>query len=154
MTGQIQPVGSLPADLMGLPSFLLLQVVRDARRIGLALHGGTLRAPHLTVLAGLTEFGPASQKEISARLRIDASDLVSVLDDLQQRGMVTRERDERDRRRYVVTIKPAGRKALQLRLAQLREMNDALLAPLSAEDRTRLHELLKRVHTHHQVNAL
>jgi DNA-binding MarR family transcriptional regulator len=145
---------SLPAELLGLPSFLLLQVVRDARRIGLGLHGSTLRAPHLTVLAGLTEFGPASQKEISARLRIDPSDLVSVLDDLEQRGMVSRSRDERDRRRYVVTIKPAGHKALDLRLSQLRELNDALLAPLSAEERSALNELLIRVHTHHQVNAV
>jgi DNA-binding MarR family transcriptional regulator len=143
---------SLPAELLTMPSFLLLQVVRDARQIGIALHGTTLRAPHLTVLAGLTEFGPASQKEISARLRIDPSDLVSVLDDLEHRGMVARSRDERDRRRYVVTIKPAGHKALELRLGQLRELNDALLAPLSAEERQRLHELLIRVHTHHQVN--
>jgi MarR family transcriptional regulator, lower aerobic nicotinate degradation pathway regulator len=145
---------SLPAELLGLPSFLLLQVVRDARRIGLGLHGSTLRAPHLTVLAGLTEFGPASQKEISARLRIDPSDLVSVLDDLEQQGMVSRSRDERDRRRYVVTIKPAGHKALDLRLSQLRELNDALLAPLSATERSALNELLIRVHTHHQVNTV
>lgn len=144
----------LPAELMDLPSFLLLQVVRDARRIGIELHGTTLRAPHLTVLAGLTEFGPASQKEISARLRIDPSDLVSVLDDLEQRQMVSRSRDQSDRRRYVVTILPAGHKALRVRLSQLHELNDALLAPLSAEERERLHELLIRVHSHHQVNPM
>jgi DNA-binding MarR family transcriptional regulator len=145
---------SLPAELMDLPSFLLLQVVRDARRIGIELHGSTLRAPHLTVLAGLTEFGPASQKEISTRLRIDPSDLVSVLDDLEQRQMVSRSRDSADRRRYVVTIRPAGHKALELRLSQVRELNEALLAPLSPAEREQLHELLIRVHSHHQVNPL
>jgi DNA-binding MarR family transcriptional regulator len=149
-----EPAQSLPAQLLDLPSFLLLQVVRDARRIGIGLHGSTLRAPHMTVLAGLTEFGPASQKEISDRLRIDPSDLVSVLDDLQEQGMVSRSRDGRDRRRYVVTIKPAGHKALELRLSQLRELNDVLLGPLSAEERSTLHELLIRVHTHHQVNTV
>ncbi|MEV4314319.1 MarR family transcriptional regulator [Actinocrispum sp. NPDC049592] len=146
------PAESLPAELLDLPSFLLLQVVRDARRIGIGVHGPTLRAPHLTVLAGLTEFGPASQKEISSRLRIDPSDLVSVLDDLQERGMINRVRDETDRRRYVVTIRPPGRKALEVRLAQLRELNEALLAPLSAAERSVLHELLARVHTYHQAN--
>jgi len=148
------PAESLPAELLGLPSFLLLQVVRDARRIGIGLHGTTLRAPQITVLAGLTEFGPASQKEISSRLRIDPSDLVSVLDDLQEQGLISRVRDETDRRRYVVTIRPAGRKALEVRLGQLRELNEALLAPLSAAERSVLHELIARVHTYHQANPM
>jgi DNA-binding MarR family transcriptional regulator len=143
---------SLPAELMDITGFLVFQVVRDARRIGIEMHGSTLRAPHLTVLAGLTEFGPSSQKEISTRLRIDPSDLVSVLDDLEQQQMVSRSRDLADRRRYVVTIKPAGHKALRLRLSQLRELSDALLAPLTPDERAGLHELLIRVHRHHQVN--
>jgi len=143
---------SLPAELMDITGFLMFQVVRDARRIGIKMHGSTLRAPHLTVLAGLTEFGPSSQKEISTRLRIDPSDLVSVLDDLEQQQMVSRSRDLADRRRYVVTIKPAGHKALRLRLSQLRELSDALLAPLTPDERAGLHELLIRVRGHHQVN--
>ena len=77
-----------------------------------------------------------------------------VLDDLEQQQMVSRSRDAADRRRYVETIKPAGHKALRLRPAQPHELNDALLAPLSQAERARLHELLIRVHSHHQVNPM
>jgi DNA-binding MarR family transcriptional regulator len=145
---------ALPPVLLEFPSFLLLQVIREARRIGTALAGGALRAPHITVLAGLAEFGPASQKEISARLRIDASDLVSLIDDLERGNLASRRRDVRDRRRYVVTITEPGRVALHDRLVMLQELNDTLLAPLGESDRARLREMLLRLHLHHHTNVV
>src|SRR6266567_923520 len=93
---QPEPAHTFPAPLLALPSFVLFQLLRDARRVIGALDDEAgLRWPHVGVLSCLAEFGPAAQKDISTRLRIDASDLVSVLDDLERAGLVRRERDRR-----------------------------------------------------------
>lgn len=141
----------LPDQMLRFSSFLMLQLVKESRRIAGELGDEDLRATHLTVLACLEQFGAASQKEISDRLRIDASDLVSLLDELERRGFAARRRDEQDRRRYQVDVTPAGRKALRRRLAMAERLNDVLLAPLDADERARLHELLTRVHGYHEA---
>jgi DNA-binding MarR family transcriptional regulator len=144
----------LPESLLQFPSFLLSQLVREARRIGARLHDDDLRMPHVTVLASLEWFGPAAQKDISRRLRIDASDLVSVLDDLEERGLVQRTRDERDRRRYVVSVTTDGARVLHSRLVTAQKLNDLLLAPLSKAERDRLHEMLVRIYQHHDPHRV
>jgi DNA-binding MarR family transcriptional regulator len=144
----------LPESLLQFPSFLLFQLVREARRVGARVHDDDLRMPHVTVLASLEWFGPAAQKDISRRLRIDASDLVSVLDDLEERGLVQRTRDERDRRRYVVTVTTDGARVLHSRLVAGQKLNDLLLAPLSKAERDRLHEMLVRIYQHHDPHRV
>jgi DNA-binding MarR family transcriptional regulator len=144
----------LPEPLLRYPTGLLPYLVREARRIGVRVHEDDLRLPQVTVLACLDEFGPAAQRDISRRLGIDASDLVSVLDDLEERGLVLRTRDERDRRRYLVTVTEEGGQALRRRLAGVAKVNDVLLAPLDELDRARLHGLLLRVYAHHDPSRV
>jgi DNA-binding MarR family transcriptional regulator len=144
----------LPESLLQSPSFILAQLVRESRRIGVRVNNDDLRMPHVMVLATLEWFGPAAQRDISGRLRIDASDLVSVLDDLEERGLVERRRDDRDRRRYVVSITTAGASALHSRMVSAQKINDILLAPLDKEERERLHEMLVRVYRHHDPHKV
>jgi MarR family transcriptional regulator, lower aerobic nicotinate degradation pathway regulator len=145
---------ALPESLLQSPSFILAQLVREARRIGTRVNDDDLRMPHIMVLASLEWFGPAAQRDISGRLRIDASDLVSVLDDLEERGLVERKRDERDRRRYVVSITTAGASVQHSWMVSTQKLNDILLAPLDQEERERLHEMLVRVYRHHDPHKV
>ncbi|HEX9334673.1 MAG TPA: MarR family winged helix-turn-helix transcriptional regulator [Pseudonocardiaceae bacterium] len=146
---------TFPAPLLALPSFVLFQLLRDARRVIGALDDEAgLRWPHVGVLSCLAEFGPAAQKDISTRLRIDASDLVSVLDDLERAGLVRRERDRRDRRRYAVTLTPEGGAALAGRMAATKVLDERLLAPLTVPERAQLHQLLVRLLAHHDPEHL
>jgi MarR family transcriptional regulator, lower aerobic nicotinate degradation pathway regulator len=135
-----------PEPLLALPSFVMYQLVREARR--LVGSDGSLRLSHLGVLSSLAEFGPAAQRDLSARLRIDPSDLVSVLDDLERGGLVRRDRDPTDRRRYAVTITPEGRERLTERLAASRRMDERLFAGLTEREKAELHRLLLRVYGH------
>ena len=151
---QPEPAHTFPAPLLAMPSFVMFQLLREARRIIGSPDDQGLRLPHLGVLSCLAEFGPAAQKDISTRLRIDASDLVSVLDDLERTGLVRRERDPRDRRRYAVTLTPAGTTALERRMVATRELDERLLAPLSEPERAQLHCLLMRVYAHHDPDHL
>ena len=132
-------------QLLHLPSYLMLQLVREVRRLA----RNDLRGPHVTVLAFLSEQEAVAQKRISDRVRMDPSDLVSVLDDLEQQGFAQRKRDERDRRRFTVSITDAGRQALRERLDAARAHEEELLAPLTSQERVELTTLLRKAYLHH-----
>ena len=53
-----------------------------------------------------------AQVELSRRIGIETASSTAVIDQLEKRGLIARERDPRDRRRINVTLTPAGR-ALQ-----------------------------------------
>lgn len=144
----------LPEPLLEFPSFLVFQVAREIRKLASALHPDGLRAPHIAVLACLAEFGPSSQKEISERLRIDASDLVTLLDELEEQELANRTRDLRDRRRYVVKITPEGDRTLHSRLGITHRLNELLLAPLDEDERAEFLRLLLKVYAHHDPDRV
>ncbi|HST63722.1 MAG TPA: MarR family winged helix-turn-helix transcriptional regulator [Mycobacteriales bacterium] len=92
---------------------------------------------------------PVSQREVSDALLLDPSDVVTLVDILEGAGLVERRRDPADRRRYALEVTTRGRLAVA-RLQQInRDANAELLAPLSADERTQLADLLTRVVRHH-----
>jgi DNA-binding MarR family transcriptional regulator len=132
-----------PRRLTQLPSWLLSEAARRGHQLvseGFAQEG--VRKAHFTVLVALDEHGPASQAELGRRLWIDRSDMVAVLNELEQAGYVERARDEHDRRRNVVRLTAAGSRALERLNVRADAAQDALLAALSAEERRELERLL------------
>lgn len=135
----------LPESLLSLPSFLMLQILRAGRRAAEASPGGP-RLPFLSVLACLEEYGPQSQRDVAHRLRWDPSDLVGVIDRLEQDGLVVRRRDPADRRRYALGLTRRGRAWVRSELAESETgIAGHLLSPLAAEERAQLTDLLRRV---------
>jgi DNA-binding MarR family transcriptional regulator len=104
---------------------------------------------HYSVLAILAEGDRETQGTIAETLGLDPSRLVSVLDSLEERGLIVRHRDPLDRRRHVVRITPEGIGALDRLRALAQGMADEFLAPLTPGDRETFHRLLlelARVH--------
>jgi DNA-binding MarR family transcriptional regulator len=140
-----------PRRLWRLPSWLVSQAALHAQRlVSVSLAAAGVRRHHFTVLVALDEQGPASQAALGRRLWIDRSDMVAVINDLERDGLVARVRDEQDRRRNVVRLTPAGARALKRLDARVEEAQDALLEPLSANERRELQNLLTRVVEHHR----
>jgi DNA-binding MarR family transcriptional regulator len=133
------------------PSYLVLQLSKQARRISSTVNEDSFRAPHVSVLAILAESGPCSQKQISEALRIDASDLVTLLDDLEGAALASRHRDEVDRRRYAVEITAGGRELLRARLGVADKIDDLLFEGLTVEERDQLADLLLKAYAHHEA---
>jgi DNA-binding MarR family transcriptional regulator len=84
------------------------------------------------------------QQELGATLMVDANNCVLLLNDLDDRGYVERQRDPRDRRRHIVVITPAGLKALAQAEEELEALEGEVLVNLDQADRERLRDLLAR----------
>jgi DNA-binding MarR family transcriptional regulator len=135
-----------PQRVRRLPSWLTSEVSRKAHRLvaeSLAAVGA--RRPHFTLLTSLAEQGAASQADIGRRLAIDRSDLHALINELERDGLVTRVRDEHDRRRNVIALTSAGRAALKRLDRRIDDAQDTLLAPLSVRERRELVRLLARL---------
>jgi DNA-binding MarR family transcriptional regulator len=80
---------------------------------------------------------------------MDRSDVTAAVSELAADGYVERGLDPDDRRRNVVSVTAAGRRRLRRLEAVLDQVQDELLAPLTAADRATLARLLTRVAEHH-----
>lgn len=138
--------GRSPAEGCGL---LLTRLARAANRsLACALAELGLRSQQFAILNLLAGRGPLAQAELAAALRLHPPNLVRVLDEMEEVGLVRRERDEGDRRRRLVALTRAGAVMLRRAEAIAAEMEQELLAPLDPAERERLHALLDRLATH------
>lgn len=84
------------------------------------------------------------QQGLGQMLMLDPNNCVLLLNDLDESGWIERRRDPADRRRHLVEITPAGRRALEEAERKLESLEDEVLGSLSGEERVRLHELLMK----------
>ena len=105
---------------------------------------GCLRPRHLIALSLLHDGGPLSQQALGEALSLDPSNVVGLLNELEVRGLITRQRDPVDRRRHIVSLSEAGSCELAAAGAQIDNVEDSLLAALSAAERATLRDLLVR----------
>jgi len=139
-----------PRELVKSTSFLLKRLgweVKDRVHAGYDAAGAS--PFHLTVLAVLDEGARETQATIADALGYDRSYLVGLLDDLERRELIERKRDPADRRRHIVKLTPAGKKALAWLRKLQASIDDDFLAPLSTDERAQLHALLHRLATYH-----
>ncbi len=97
----------------------------------------------LRILAGDDESLTCS--EIRERMVARVPDVTRLVDRLVERGLVSRERSQRDRRVVRVAITPAGRDAIAGLETRLIEHHDRSLASLSDDEAGQLTALLNRV---------
>ncbi len=134
---------STVADQRLLP--LLEHLARVGRRaFETTREPGSLRPRHLIALKLLSERGPASQQALADSLSLDPSNVVGLLNELEERGLILRRRDSVDRRRHIVELSPRGQAELCGAYDRLRRIDDDLLSPLSARERATLYDLLVR----------
>jgi DNA-binding MarR family transcriptional regulator len=136
----------LPDELLEKSGFLLVRLAMAFKARAIAeLEAAGYSQYHYSVLAVLGEQPRKTQATIAEALGVDPSQLVGILDALEARGLIERQRDPDDRRRHVVSLTARGRAQL-VRLRRLIDrMEDELFAPLDAAGRKTFHELLLRL---------
>ncbi|HWV48901.1 MAG TPA: MarR family winged helix-turn-helix transcriptional regulator [Microbacterium sp.] len=85
------------------------------------------------------------EQQVVKLLWLDPSQVVALVDDLQQRGLVAHEADENDRRAKVVVATAQGRRTRAAAAAAVRASEYEMLAPLSSAENAQLRELLLRL---------
>jgi MarR family transcriptional regulator, lower aerobic nicotinate degradation pathway regulator len=127
-------------------STILAALGRDATtRVRRALRPLGVGAQHYLVLTQLQDLGHTSQAELASALALDPSNLASTVAELVDRGLVDRCRDEADRRRYALTLAPAGAEVLRRAGSAIAETEQELLASLEREQQDQLYALLRRI---------
>ena len=143
-------VAKLPEELLESATFLLKRLGYAAKEQAMAAYEQTgLHPYHHAILIALGEGSHETQGSIADALGYDRGQLVGLLDELEERGLVERRRDPKDRRRHVVRLTPDGKRTLSRLRAVARQNEDEFLDPLSDEERATLHSLLLRLaHKH------
>jgi DNA-binding MarR family transcriptional regulator len=130
----------------GRPTWLLSRAnARSQGLLGDAFGAEGFRGYHFRLLAALDQYGPTSQADLARHTGVDRSDVVAALDELVARHLARREPDSVDRRRNVVTITKRGAAALDRLDAVLDEVQAAVLAPLTPNERDALVRLLAKL---------
>jgi DNA-binding MarR family transcriptional regulator len=106
-----------------------------------------------SVLAILAEGAREAQATIAGALGLDPGRLVALLDSLEQRGLVTRQRDPQDRRRHVVSITDIGQDEHQRLRQIIRQLEDDFFAPLDQDSRKRFHAALLQLAAYHDPSC-
>ncbi len=104
-----------------------------------------LRPVEFTILQLLRHNRRATQKQLARALAITAPGMTVLLDRLESRGLIRRERNEHDKRSVFVTLDETGEDLAEASLRASRDMETEVLHGLSAGERLMLFELLDRV---------
>ena len=132
-----------PRELLDSPAFLLGYLGSGVKAFAQESYeraGANLY--DLGILTLLDEGASDTQAAIADALGLDRGQLVGVLDELEEQGLVERHRDPKDRRRHMVSLTAAGRRRLAKLRTVMRAVEDEVLAPLDAKSRATLRELL------------
>ena len=128
-------------------SVLIARVARVLRqRFEQVLAPLGLRQRHVVALSYLRGHGPTPQQLLADRLRLDASSMVCLLNDLEDSELVVRRRDRSDRRRAIVQLSSEGERVLGTVDRAVEIVEQELLTGLDTDERSTLHRLLSRLH--------
>src|SRR5947208_12553363 len=91
------------------PTLLMIKLGRiTTHRFTEALEPFGVRPRHVAALIELRDHGELTQQSLCGRLHVDPTNLVAILNELEQRGFATRRRDPKDRRRHIVEVSKKG----------------------------------------------
>ena len=85
-----------------------------------------------------------SQQQLGEILCMDANNTVLLLNELEDDGLIRRERDPDDRRRHIVRLTDQGSQAFSAALRSRESLEDEVLAALTPAERETLHQLLSK----------
>ena len=134
---------------LATPAVLLALRGQGALRSLAAAHARVgLKPRQVHAILHLAENGGMTQRELGEVMAVDPSILVGVLNPLEEAGLISRQRDNTDRRRHNILLTPAGRKKIAEVEREQAAAEDTYFAGLEPAERAQLLELLFRAGAH------
>jgi DNA-binding MarR family transcriptional regulator len=135
-----------PPALMKRVGFLLTMVKGGTEAICMeALAPLGLHVRQFGLLTVLATEGPRSQQELAEWVRMDRTTMVTLIDSLEERGYVRRERNPEDRRAYLLQLTPEGRQVQREAAKLMRGAERTLLGSLTPAEREQLLDSLGKI---------
>lgn len=119
-------------------------MMTDAARV-LDPHG--LRVTTFSALSVICDAPDITQSALAQALAMERSNIVVIIDTLEETGLIARHRVNGDRRAYALRATLKGLRRRDAALAALMANEDRELAALTPEERRQLSGLLRRVRT-------
>lgn len=136
-----------PQTVLALDTFIKFTRAASALENRLFARG-TLA--HLTpsqfgVLEALYHLGPLCQGVLSSKLLKSTGNMTLVLDNLEKRSLIRRDRDPQDRRMVTISLTPAGHDLIQELFPLQAQAIAQELAVLTAEEQRSLSDLCRKL---------
>lgn len=104
-----------------------------------------LRVPEWRVLACLHDSDGQMVTQLAALALMEQSRLTKIIDQMAEKGLVTRRDDSRDRRRVRVLLTAEGRRLAEILVSEARAHEASIIGRLHPGDAAHLKESLKQV---------
>jgi DNA-binding MarR family transcriptional regulator len=128
------------------PTLLMIKLGRiTMHRFSEALEPFGIKPRHVAALIELRDRGALTQQSLCGQLHLDPTNLVAILNDLEQRGYATRRRDPQDRRRHIVEVSKKGVAVIDKVSEVMDGVEADLLEGVEPADRARLDGLLTAI---------
>ncbi len=124
----------------------LRRILRATEQHGRALARASGLTPvQMRVLALIAAEGHATPKTLAGQMRVAQATVTALIDRLQAKGLVQRQRSERDRRQSILTLTPEGRRLAEAAPDPLQDQFVARFEALEDWEQAMLVAALERV---------
>jgi len=128
------------------PTLLMIKLGRiTMHRFSDALEPYGIKPRHVAALIELRDHGELTQQGLCGHLHLDPTNVVAILNELEQRGYATRRRDPEDRRRHLVEVSKKGLAVIEKVTQVMDGVEGDLLADLEPDERAQLEVLLTAI---------
>src|SRR3989440_12521621 len=135
--------GRPPGIAQQWPTLLMIKLGRiTLHRFTEALEPFGIRPRHVAALIELRDRGELTQQSLCGQLHLDPTNLVAILNELEQRGFARRRRDPEDRRRHLVEVTKKGIAVIETVSEVMDGVEADLLDGLEPAEREQLEGLL------------
>jgi len=133
-------------EVRALDTFIKLSRASDTLgSVAAAYTESGLTSSQFGTLETLYHLGPMCQTEIGKKILRSSGNITLVIDNLEKRGLVRREREEGDRRRVSVHLTPEGRSTIARVFPEHVAMITAAMSALAPEEQEELARLCKKL---------
>jgi DNA-binding MarR family transcriptional regulator len=139
-------IATAPGIAQQWPTLLMVKLGRITMdRFAEALDPFGIKPRHVAALIELRDSGELTQQSLCGALHLDPTNLVAILNELEERGYARRRRDPSDRRRHIVGISKKGLAVIDKVTAAMDSVEDDLLADFSPAERSQVATLLTAI---------
>lgn len=136
-----------PEEVQALNTYIKLSRAMDSVQASL-LNGSSMK--ELTIsqfgtMEALYHLGPLCQNELGSKILKSNSNMTTVIDNLEKRGLVRRERDTNDRRMIIINLTDTGKQLIESVFPEHTKNMVKIFSALSNEEQKTLGDLLRKL---------